>query len=628
MQLDQLIITIAAATATSVYAAAATSGWRIMSGITGSFCLHNALLPGNKLMCIERPHTHPYPFINPNTKGVTSVIISIDSDAGSISYVPNPMTYNAFCAGHSQAADGGIHVVGGDRQMSSTTHDASTQKDPSVEDSGTFLRNGIDRIRKYTAAADGGVGTWDESVQMTTPRWYPTVLTMGDGDLFIASGGQKNLVFEDLSQTNNPTYEFYPSRYEAAIFSSVLNWAFPHNLYPVAFQLPGGKVFMMVSNRTVLIDPRIDPQGRELNTVDIAAATLPGLDHAPWIYPHTPTSFMMPMKESTNYTAVVVICGGSKQSSFLAAADCLSIQPEVAGAAWERLPDMPNARMMPEATLLPDGTVLLTNGMGWGQAGGNGGEAQYAAAPVFASDLYDPVSNKWATVGTSTVARSYHNGAILLADGSVITTGNEMANYLDFWGNPTAIGPMTSFAALSGAARTECFPANPTGVCTSPYEMRIEQFTPAYLGSGKSRPALTPIPSGTKFTYGSTVAIQLDPKGAPVTRITFIRYTTTTHSTNTDQRFIEPNVLFVNTTHAIVKIPPNGNIAPPGNWHIFGLSKDGVPSISQTVLFGAGPITTVSLPSKEVTTPSKSNGAKGVNIFIEVVVMVLSLVLC
>ncbi|KAJ3027860.1 UNVERIFIED_CONTAM: hypothetical protein HDU68_002949 [Siphonaria sp. JEL0065] len=596
MKLPVLIAGLAAASTAS--AVAATAGWRVLDGITGAFCLHNALLPGNKLMCFERPHTHPYPWINPNTNGTTVVIISIDPDAGSISYALDANKYNAFCAGHSQAADGGLYIVGGDKQMSTTTHDASVD-DPftAVADSGTFLWDGIDRIRLYTPSENGGVGKWDESVKMTTSRWYPTVLTMGDGDIFIASGSVRNLVFEDLSNTNNPTYEFYPPRYQPAIHSQVLDWAFPHNLYPVALQLPGGKIFMMVSNRTVLIDPSVDPGTTEANTVEIAPVTLPGLDHAPWIYPHMPTFFMMPMKESENYTAVVVVCGGNKLSSFMASADCLSLEPEKAGAVWQRVPDMPNARLMPCATLMPDGTILMTNGMGWGQAGGNGGQAQYAAAPVFPSDLYDPVTKKWSTVGTTTVARSYHNGAILLSDGSVITTGSEMANYLDFWGTPTAIGPLNAFANVtSGAARKECFPANETGVCTDPYEMRIEQFTPSYLTSGKPRPVLAPLAKGTKFTYGSTIAIQLDPKGAPVTRITFVRYTTTTHSTNTDQRFIEPNLLFVNSTHAFVKIPPNGNIAPPGNWHIYGLSKDGVPSISQTALFGAGAVVTTQVP--------------------------------
>ncbi|KAJ3027861.1 UNVERIFIED_CONTAM: hypothetical protein HDU68_002950 [Siphonaria sp. JEL0065] len=537
---------------------------------------------------------------------ITVSVITIDSNAGSISYTNNnPVKYNAFCAGHSQAADGGVHVVGGDRQMSTTTHDAS-KDDPfeAVADNATFLWNGIDRIRKFTPST----GVWDESVQMTTARWYPTVVTLGDGTLFIAGGDIKNIDFGNLEGTINPTYEFFPSKYQPAITSALLNWAFPHNLYPISLQLPSGKIFMMVSNRTVLIDPTVDPGTTEANTVEIAST--PVMDHAPWIYPHTPTFFLLPMKESTGYIATVVICGGSKNSSSYASADCLSITPESPGAAWTPLPNMPHARLMPEATLLPDGTVLLTNGMGWGQAGGNAGQANYASAPVFPSDLYDPVTNKWSTVGTSTVVRSYHNGAILLADGSVITTGNEMANFLDFWGTYTAVGPSRDFAALNSSAKTDCYPTVEKE-CTNPYEYRIEQFTPAYLFNGP-RPIISTYASTPKFTYGSIVAVPLDSKGPGVTRITLVRYTTTTHSVNTDQRLLEPTLLYVNTTAAIFKIPSNPNLAVPGNWHLFALSAAGVPSVAQMVLIGTGPVTNATIPSGGATKTGGSTGTRGV----------------
>ncbi|KAJ3125464.1 hypothetical protein HK100_010783 [Physocladia obscura] len=304
------------------------------------------------------------------------------------------------------------------------------------------------------------------------------------------------------------------------------------------------------------------------------------------------------MYEKTGYLAEVMICGGNKNSIFYALADCLSLQPEVSGAVWTRQPDMPNARLMPEATLLPDGTVLFTNGMGWGQAGGNAGETNYAANPVFPTDLYNPVTNNWTTVGQSTIIRSYHNGAILLADGSVITTGSEMGNYLDFWGTyfPQNL-PEAAFFNTTGVAKSNCFPDNRNINCTYPYTMAIEQFTPSYLVSGQ-RPVLVSLPEGTKFTYNSTIGLQFDSTGAPVTRITFLRYTTTTHSTNTYQRFIEPILLFVNSTYAVVRIPPTGHIAPPGNWHIFGISASGIPSISVTALFGTGDATSVPIPGK------------------------------
>ncbi|KAJ3115953.1 hypothetical protein HK100_001196 [Physocladia obscura] len=607
------IVAIAASLAArSVNAAAAQSGWRVLSGVTGSFCVHNALLPNNTLMCIERPHTHPYPWINNYTNGETSTIITVDPDAGAISYVVNPLKYNAFCAGHSQAADGGIHVIGGDRQSSSYSYDhsnATNYLDYSVVDSETFLFTGIDRIRSYhlpETDADILTGSgWDESLQMSTDRWYPTVVTLGDGTLFIVGGDNKNIDFGNLSQTINPTYEFYPSKYAPAITSSLLTWAFPHNLYPISFLLPSGKIFLMVSNRTVIIDPNVDPGTTEANTVVIA--TVPVLDHAPWIYPHTPTSFILPLKESEGYSLTIMICGGTKNSTFQASSDCIAIDnPEYPNANYRIVPNMPSARLMPDSAILPDGTILLTNGIGWGQAGGNAGQCQYGAAPVFTTDLYHPDNNTWSSLELSTVARMYHSGAILLKDGSVITTGNEMANYLDFWGTPTAEGPLDAFADSTKGFNSACYPVVEVP-CTSPWEQRIEQYTPAYLTSGNPRPIVKAFASGTVLTYNSTVAVQLDSTGASVKQISLIRYTTTTHSTNTDQRLIIPILLYVNTTVAIFRIPPNSSVAPPGNWHVFGVSGDGVPSIAQTVLFGSGPVTNVAVPTGGSSTTSSSS---------------------
>jgi hypothetical protein len=150
------------------------------------------------------------------------------------------------------------------------------------------------------------------------------------------------------------------------------------------------------------------------------------------------------MYESEGYKATIQVCGGSKLSSDDASNSCWAISPEDPAPEWKQQPDMPNARVMPDSVLLPDGTVLYLNGAKWGVAGGNAGQCQYAAGPVFLTDLYDPKTKKWTTVGKSIVPRLYHSGAILLMDGSVISTGSEMQNYLDFWGAPeNIVKPLT-----------------------------------------------------------------------------------------------------------------------------------------------------------------------------------------
>ncbi|KAJ3105516.1 hypothetical protein HDU97_007995 [Phlyctochytrium planicorne] len=109
--------------------------WKVKGGGVGVTCIHAALLPNRKLLCIERPHTDPYPILNPNTGGWTSTETDLSQDPLN-PIILKDLTSNAFCAGHAQAADGGIWVFGGDRQNS-------------TDNGAFFLAPGIDSRRKY-----------------------------------------------------------------------------------------------------------------------------------------------------------------------------------------------------------------------------------------------------------------------------------------------------------------------------------------------------------------------------------------------------------------------------------------------------------------------------------------------
>jgi hypothetical protein len=305
------------------------------------------------------------------------------------------------------------------------------------------------------------------------------------------------------------------------------------------------------------------------------------------------------MYESENYQQKVLVCGGSQNSTKLASDACFKfIAPPTnseplttSSAEWIPAPSMPRGRLMPDAVILPDGTILVTNGASWGQAGGNAGQAQYAAGPVFETDLYDPKNDTWkSNIAQMTVPRLYHSGALLLSDGSVVTVGSEMQNYKDVWGSETALPQDLTApeAPRASYARSDCWPVDQAGACTDPYEYRVEHFIPSYLTKGSPRPKIVKVWNGlTSVTYNSTIGLEVDPS-VKVKRVTFVRYSTTTHSLNTDQRLIEPIILFNNGSLVVVRVPPNGNIAPPGNWYIFALGENDVPSVAQTVLFGKG----------------------------------------
>ena len=134
-------------------------------------------------------------------------------------------------------------------------------------------------------------------------------------------------------------------------------------------------------------------------------------------------------------------------------------------------------------------------------------------------------------------------------------------------------------------ADPNCFPKGLKNICTSPYEYRIERYTPYYLTTGKPRPAIISAPS--ELTFNSSFLIEIK-TSTGIDKATLIRYSTTTHYTNTDQRYVELDVIGLSDSKVGLRMPANGAIAPPGNWMLFVL-KEGVPSVAKTIRLQDGP---------------------------------------
>jgi hypothetical protein len=228
--------------------------------------------------------------------------------------------------------------------------------------------------------------------------------------------------------------------------------------------------------------------------------------------------------------------------------------------------------------------------MASGQAGGNQGQVMYAQGPVFDTDIYDPATNTWTSAAKATNMRLYHSNALLLETGHVITTGSEMDNYNDYW--PSAQNPNPN---------PNCYPRG-NSICTDPFNYNIERYTPDYLGKGAG-PSITNCPN--IVTHGSLIQITVD-STTNVDRVTFIRYSSVTHSTNTDQRFIELVISAKTDTALFVKIPASTGMAPVGNWFLFVLNKDGVPSTAATVKLSLGSPTTATIPPGATTVKNEA----------------------
>ena len=109
-------------------------------------------------------------------------------------------------------ADGSLFVAGGDNQ--------------SIPETGVV--NGRAGLRIYTPSTS----SWRQLPDMTTNRWYPTVVTLADSRMIIIGGNTENLDFDKLGDNNNPTYEYYPAKSGSWPRElSILRWAYPHHVH-------------------------------------------------------------------------------------------------------------------------------------------------------------------------------------------------------------------------------------------------------------------------------------------------------------------------------------------------------------------------------------------------------------
>jgi hypothetical protein len=142
--------------------------------------------------------------------------------------------------------------------------------------------------------------------------------------------------------------------------------------------------------------------------------------------------------------------------------------------------------------------------------------------------------------------RLYHSEALLLPDGRVLVSGGGRFD------NDTV--PTDQFSA--------------------------EFFAPPYLFKG-SRPAITSAPP--QLTYGQNFTVQT-PDALRIAKVSLIRFGSVTHAINMSQRFI-PLSFVIGNGSLTIAAPVDANLAPPGNYMLFILDTNGIPSVAAIVHF-------------------------------------------
>lgn len=206
------------------------------------------------------------------------------------------------------------------------------------------------------------------------------------------------------------------------------------NLFPIAFTLPDGKVFIAANTQAIIYDWH-----------DGSEEVLPDIPNGVRIsYPMSGTGLLLPLSPQNDYVPEILICGGSTLDDQTAGYDVSSQTPASSQCSRLVLNDagirkgwvvehMPQARVMPDAVLLPNGKVVIVNGAQSGIAGyGNVKDPigqSNAANPALRPVLYDPsapLGKRFSTEGmpTSDIPRMYHSVASLTPNGTIMIAGS------------------------------------------------------------------------------------------------------------------------------------------------------------------------------------------------------------
>lgn len=477
-----------------------------------------------------------------------------------------------FCSDQKLMGDGRVLTVGG------TDYYAEPKL---TNDYGVIELEGI----KSTRIFDPVRNTWTQSGNMKYGRWYPSLVTLDDGKVFVAGGVTK--LIKPLypshpgdSGTNvKQTETFDPATGKWTDNTAGGNAAAARTLplYPRLHLLPNGNVYYDGAGQAY------NPMGQSYDEVlwnigavyDTKAKAwrdlgVPGVGSAFPGFRGSTFSAALPLKAPYTSASFLTAGGvlGTTPGSYVPVADS-RITTVSGGAGAESMKTIPTGalgrpRWYGTAVPLPDGTVLALSGSDVDHVLSPGSEAPIRQVEQF-TPTYAPeggiTGGSWKDLTSAFRGRTYHNNAALLPDGRVLIGGH---------------API-----VNGYGTSKTNPALPIREFANNFhDASFEIYSPPYLFRGE-RPVIGGMPATVK--RGSSLTIPV--KSGSAASVMLIRNTAQTHLIDGDARSVDLRVTQRSSGSITVQVP-SGAVLPPGPYMLFvnAKSTDGlVPSVAKQV---------------------------------------------
>ena len=442
-----------------------------------------------------------------------------------------------FCADFANLADGRELIVGGTSWYNEPGNGLDRDHGYPA-DLGAIELEGLRSARIFNPATND----FQQVAPMKYGRWYPTATTLSDGKVLVASGVTKLIKSTQLSQvrrteTYDPATNTWTENYTGPLSENSL----PLNAR--LFLTPNNQIFYGGAGQSW------GPFGQAVDEPLFALQQFFDLQSKQWhiVGPNplgsrsSPFSAALPMSPPYDKMTIITYGGvlGPPPGGELAVPFTQLTTIDSKGDVLNRMgANLHHPRWFVSGVSLPDGKILALNGADKDEVIDPGSERA-----VRTPELYDPATNTWTDMAGESRDRTYHNAAVLLPDGRVLSGGH------------------SPIPASYGAHHTVV----PGVTANNDKDPSFQIWSPPYLFYGP-RPRITHAPHAV--AWGSSFTINVDDP-ASIRQVVAMRTPSQQHVNDNDTRTLE--LAFTQTgPHTLtVTAPPTGVVAPPGTYYLF-----------------------------------------------------------